>query len=261
MDGNTPSNYGKLFFLGPITESKGAIHTSMNIRYHTYIVLIAIIITTCLAVGCEKIPTQVITSEPVDKIAVATISEMNDSGLIGTATFTEMDGMVHVVIEIQNATFGLHAMHLHIGNSCTDAGPHWHPMEIPAGTPGIPVVQAILDTPPIGVGEVGNISVGEDGTGILEFKTPFWSLGGDPNTDILGKLIMIHETGDTFLTNPHAHNMNTQMDMNMDIQTIPPHFHPPETPPHSHPNAQMNVPAIQPGGGAKIGCGLIELKE
>ena len=38
----------------------------------------------------------------------------------------------------------------------------------------------------------------------LEFKTPFWSLGGDPNTDILGKLIMVHETGDTFLTNPHA---------------------------------------------------------
>ena len=43
-------------------------------------------------------------------------------------------------------------------------------------TSGIPVVQATLDTPPIGVGEVGNISVSEDGT------------------DILGKLIMIHET-------------------------------------------------------------------
>ena len=124
-------------------------------------------------------------------------------------------------------------------------------------TSGIPVVQATLDTPPIGVGEVGNISVGEDGTGVLEFMTPFWSLGGDPNTDILGKLIMIHETGDTFLTNPHAHRPNMPTDMNM--ETVQPHFHPPGTPPHPHANTQMTIPTIQPGGGAKIGCGLIEL--
>ena len=233
----------------------------MDINRHTRKAIITLIIAAYLITGCEKIPTQMITTESVDKVAVATISKMNDSGLTGTATFTEMDGVVHVVIEVQNTTVGLHAIHLHTGSSCAAAGPHWHPMGIPAGTPGIPVVQATLDTPPIGIGEVGNISVGEDGTGILEFKTPFWSLGGDPNTDILGKLIMIHETGDTFLTNPHAHPTNMQMDMNMDEQTVEPHFHPPGTPPHSHPNAQMDIPPILPGGGAKIGCGLIALKE
>ena len=231
----------------------------MDIKRYTYTVLIPLIIATCLVSGCEKIPTQMITAAPITKVAVATISEMEGSGLTGTATFTEIDGAVHVIIEIQNATPGLHAMHLHIGSSCNDIGPHWHPMGIPAGIPGIPVVQATRDAPPIGVGEVGNISVGEDGTGILEFKTPFWSLGGDPNTDILGKLIMVHETGDTFLTNPHTSHRNMQMDTNM--ETVQPHFHPAGTPPHSHANTQMNVPAIQPGGGAKIGCGLIELKE
>ena len=228
----------------------------MDIKRYTYTVLIPLIIATCLVSGCEKISTQTITAEPVDKIAVATISKIEGSGLTGTATFTEVNEAVHVVIEVQNATPGLHAMHLHTGNSCIDIGPHWHPMGISAGIPGIPIVQATRDTPPIGVGEVGNISVGEDGTGILEFKTPFWSVGGDPNTDILGKLIMVHETGDTFLTNPHASHKNMQMDMEMT-----PHFHPPGTLPHSHPNTQMNVPAIQPGGGAKIGCGLIELME
>ncbi len=231
----------------------------MNIRSYAYVVLITLIMAICLIVGCEKIPTQMITVEPVDKVAVATISEMDGSGLTGTATFTEVNEGIHVIIEIQNATPGLHAMHLHTGSSCIDIGPHWHPMEVPIGTPGIPVVQATLNTLPIGVGEVGNISVSEDGTGILEFKTPFWSLGGDPNTDILGKLIMVHETGDTFLTNPHAQHMNTQMDMNM--ETVQPHFHPPGTPPHSHANTQMRTPPIQPGGGAKIGCGLIELTE
>lgn len=232
-------------------------------RPYTYTALITLIIVACFLTGCEKIPTQVITAAPVDKVAVATISEIDTSGIIGTATFKEVDGGVHVVIEIQNATSGLHAMHLHTG-SCTDIGPHWHPMGIPAGTPGISVVQATLDTPPIGIGEIGNISVGEDGTGILEFTTPFWSLGGDPNTDILGKLIMIHETGDTFLTNPHhAHTMNTQMDMNMEVdaQMVQPHEHPPGTPPHSHANTSAVVPPIQPGGGARIGCGTIALIE
>ena len=233
----------------------------MDIKHHTCKAIITFIILICLVTGCEKIPTQMITAEPIDKVAVATISEKNGSGLTGTATFTEMDGMVHVLIEIQGATSGLHAIHLHTGSSCDDIGPHWHPMGVPAGTPGIPVVQATLNTPPIGIGEVGNISVSEDGTGILEFMTPFWSLGGNPNTDILGKLIMIHETGDTFLTNPHAHSTNMQMDMNTDEQTVEPHFHPPGTPPHSHANAQMNIPPIQPGGGAKIGCGLVALKE
>ena len=231
----------------------------MNIRSYAHTALITLIAAVYLGTSCEKIPIQMTTVEPVDKIAVATISEKNGSGLTGTATFTEMDGMVHVLIEIQGATSGLHAIHLHTGSNCNDIGPHWHPMDVPVGTSGIPVVQATLDTPPIGVGEVGNITVGEDGTGILEFMTPFWSLGGDPNTDILGKLTMIHETGDTFLTHPHAQPMNPQMDMN--VETVQPHFHPPGTPPHSHPNTQMNVPAIQPGGGAKIGCGLIELME
>ena len=237
----------------------------MNIRPHTSTVLIAFIILTGLVTGCEKIPTQTLPTASVEKVAVATISEIDGSGLTGTATFTEMDGRVHVLIKIQNATPGLHAMHLHTGSSCIDIGPHWHPTDVPIGTPGIPVVQGTLKTLPIGVGEVGNLSVDEDGKGVLEFTTPFWSLGGDPNTDILGKLIMIHETGDTFLTNPHAHPPNGQMDTNMEtdmnMEAVQPHFHPPGTPPHSHANTQMNLPPIQPGGGAKIGCGAIALME
>ena len=107
---------------------------SMNIKHHhIYAVLITLMMATCLVTGCEKIPTQIITAGPVDNVAVATISEINGSGLTGTATFTEMDGKVHVLIEIQRATPGLHAIHLHTGSSCTDAGPHWHPMGVPSG--------------------------------------------------------------------------------------------------------------------------------
>ena len=200
----------------------------MDIRHRTYAVLITLIVAACLVIGCEDIPMRVITVEPIDKVAVAVISEKDGSGLTGKATFAEVDGTVHARIEIQNASPGLHAAHLHIG-SCTDVGPHWHPMSVPAGTVGVPVAEATSDMLPIGVGEIGNIPVGEDGTGVLEFTTSLWSLGGAPSTDILGKLMLIHETGDTFQTNPHAHHMmpNTeagththnmgQMQMEMEI--------------------------------------------
>ena len=180
----------------------------MRIKYNTHAALITLIIMVCLVSSCERIPTQVITTEPVEKVAVAVISEKDGSGLTGKATFVEMDGAVHVRIEIQHASAGLHAAHLHIG-SCTNVGPHWHPMEVPAGTVGVPVAEATPKMPPIGVGEIGNIPVNEDGTGVLEFTTPLWSLGGAPGTDILGKLILIHETGDTFQTHPHVHQTDT----------------------------------------------------
>ena len=197
----------------------------MLVRYNTYIVLPIFIITAWLMGGCERIPTQVVVPEaPDEKFAVAVISEKDGSGLTGEAIFIETDRMVHVRIEIQNAAPGLHATHLHEG-TCTDVGPHWHPMGVPAGTVGVPVAEATLEMPPIGVGEIGNISVSEDGTGVLEFKTPLWSLGGDPNTDILGKLLLIHETGDTFQTHPHTgatahtHNM-AQMQMETEMAMV-----------------------------------------
>ena len=136
----------------------------MRIKYNTYTALITLIITAGLVSSCERIPTQVIITEPVEKVAVAVISEKDRSGLTGKATFAEMNGAVHVRIEIQNAVPGLHAAHLHIG-TCADVGPHWHPMGIPAGTVGVPVAEATPEMPPIGVGEIGNIPVNEDGTG------------------------------------------------------------------------------------------------
>lgn len=169
--------------------------------HYTYLVMIVLI-----GIGCERIPTEVITTTPVKNVAYANISSIDGSSLNGTATFMGMNGRVHVVIEIHNATPGWHAAHIHTGKDCSDVGPHWHPMDITAGIAGVPVADATLDTPPIGIGEIGNIRVNENGSGVLEFTTPYWSVGGDPSTDILNKLILIHETGDTFQTNPHFDN-------------------------------------------------------
>lgn len=176
----------------------------MTLKNSWNFVLLVLIVV--IGIGCERIPTEVITTTPVNKVAFAHITALDGSHLKGTVYIKEMNDVVHVTIEIYNATPGLHAAHLHIGEDCSDVGPHWHPMEISTGTAGIPVSEATLDTPPIGVGEIGNIHVNENCSGLLDFTTPFWSVGGDPNTDILNKLILIHETGDTFQINPHADN-------------------------------------------------------
>ena len=176
-----------------------------------------------------------LTVEPIDKVAVALISEKDGSGLTGEAMFAEIDGTVHVRIEIQNASPGLHAAHLHIGscNRCRDhTGILWRFQQVSVG---VPVAEATPDMPPIGVGEIGNIPVGEDGTGVLEFTTPLWSLGGTPGTDILGKLLLIHETGDTFQTNPHGHH--TAMGM-LEIPT-------PHTGIHTHNMGQMEMEMVE----------------
>ena len=68
----------------------------MNIKYATYTVLITLLIAIGLVSGCERISTQVVTTEPVEKVAIAVISEKDGSGLTGKATFSEMDGLVHV---------------------------------------------------------------------------------------------------------------------------------------------------------------------
>ncbi len=137
----------------------------MYIRCNTVSVLV-VFINLCFCFGCERIPTEIISTTPVDRVAVATISAIDGSDLTGTATFTEVDSGVYVRIEVQNVSPGLHATHLHIG-SCDDIGPHWHPSGIPVGTSTVPVAEATPERPPIGIGEIGNIPVDEDGVGIL----------------------------------------------------------------------------------------------
>ena len=242
-----------------------------NLKLHSMLSM-AVILATCLIAGCEKIPTQVMPPTPEGKTAVATITEKpgTDSGITDTAVFMESEGKVHVRIEIQGAAPGPHAAHLHNGTDCANAEGHWHPTHIPIGTIGVPIVEATAEMPPVGRGEIGNIQVEEDGTGTLEFTTSFWSLGGDSGTDILGKLLMIHEKGDTFETPPAV-----------DADIAPPVEQPPVIviPEPGEPIERVKVPepvlvtkmadpaddpALAPivvGGGARLACGVIALTE
>jgi len=133
-----------------------------------------------------------------DKTAVAAIQPKSDSHVAGTATFREMNGKVTLEITIEGAEPGPHAVHLHEKGDCTapdgaSAGGHWNPTHENHGKWG---------TAPFHRGDIGVIDVGADGKGTLTLTTNLWTIGGAPETDVVGKAVIVHAKADDFTTQP-----------------------------------------------------------
>jgi Cu-Zn family superoxide dismutase len=59
--------------------------------------------------------------------AKATLEAVGDSGVSGTATFTESNGTVTLNATVQGARPGTHGLHVHLGTTCAAPGPHYGP--------------------------------------------------------------------------------------------------------------------------------------
>lgn len=101
----------------------------------------------------------------------------------GNAVFTDIGGgMVELVVTVQNVTPpGLHGLHIHEFADCSapdasSAGDHWNP-------------------PGTMLGELGNIEIAADGTGVFE-KTDMWSIGTGEINDVVAHSIVIHAEPD-----------------------------------------------------------------
>jgi superoxide dismutase, Cu-Zn family len=133
-----------------------------------------------------------------EKKAVASIKPRSDSHVSGKATFHEANGKVTLDIKIAGADPGPHAVHLHEKGDCTapdgaSAGGHWNPTHEDHGKWG---------TAPFHHGDIGVIQVGADGKGTLTLTTDLWTIGGAPETDVVGKAIIVHAKTDDFTTQP-----------------------------------------------------------
>jgi len=134
-----------------------------------------------------------------DPSATATIIAKNDSGLTGTVTFTDNDGVIEMIAEIEGASEGDHAIHIHAIGDCsaddgTSAGGHWNPTEEDHGTWG---------EVPFHRGDIGNINVDSDGKGSISRETDLWCLNcNDETKNVVGKAIIIHEGPDDFSSQP-----------------------------------------------------------
>jgi Cu-Zn family superoxide dismutase len=136
--------------------------------------------------------------ENEERRAEAVIEGKSGSKMTGRATFVQKKNFVKMELTLENATPGLHAVHLHEKGDCSapdamSAGPHWNPTSMAHGEWG---------HEPFHHGDIGNVEVGKDGKGRTTLETDLWSIGGPPLGDILGRAIVVHAGTDDFVTQP-----------------------------------------------------------
>lgn len=132
--------------------------------------------------------------------AIAAMEAASGSLVTGEANFTEeANGRVRFELTVENLSPGEHAVHLHEKGDCSaedasSAGGHWNPTMKPHGKRG--------DGSSYHKGDVGNMTVGNDGKGTLSLTIEGWSIGGADSTNIVGKSVIVHEKADDFTTQP-----------------------------------------------------------
>lgn len=128
----------------------------------------------------------------------------------GTATFTEENGEVTVVVDMTAAfppgKSGMHGMHLHQNGSCnpSDSGPdgaivpagaagaHWNPLDAGHGFPAAAVHHA---------GDMGNIIITDAGTGKLTLTSKEWSVQTGAKS-VVGHALVFHVQADDGTSQP-----------------------------------------------------------
>lgn len=132
--------------------------------------------------------------------AKATLEAASGSQVKGEAKFTaDGDGSVRFELTAENLTPGEHAVHLHEKGDCSaadasSAGGHWNPTMKPHGKRGSGTA--------FHKGDIGNMTVGNDGKGTLDLTIEGWSIGGADSTNVVGKSVIIHEKADDFTSQP-----------------------------------------------------------
>ena len=161
--------------------------------------LLLLIGISVVLTSCERMPQQAgVLSMSSGKQAIATIGPASGSNVTGMAVFTQNGDQVTVTIDIQNASPGLHGVHIHENGDCSSpdgksAGGHWNPTDVAHGKWGEGEFH---------LGDIGNITVGEDGTGSIELTTDLWEIGTGSDIDVVGTGIIVHADADDFISQP-----------------------------------------------------------
>ncbi|WP_396157407.1 superoxide dismutase family protein [Flavobacterium sp.] len=123
----------------------------------------------------------------------------SNSGVTGTAAFTQKNNEVTLVAKLAGLKPGEHAIHIHEKADCSaadaaSAGGHWNPTFKKHGKWGDIEHHK---------GDIGNFLADEKGNATITFKTDEWCIRcGDETKDIVNKGLIVHEKPDDFITQP-----------------------------------------------------------
>jgi Cu-Zn family superoxide dismutase len=153
------------------------------------------VVTSLLLAGCASM-----SSTPATDNTARAELKSGAGQPVGTATFTQVGGVVRVVVETQGLPRGAHGVHVHAVGKCdgpdfTTAGGHFNPNNRQHGA---------LNPQGAHAGDLPNLEVGGDGKGRLESTTELLSLGSGTTTvfDGDGSALVIHAAPDDFKTDP-----------------------------------------------------------
>lgn len=123
----------------------------------------------------------------------------SNSGVTGTAVFTETNGEVTFTAKLSGLKPGQHGIHIHEKADCSaadaaSAGGHWNPTFKKHGK---------WTDAEHHKGDIGNFTADTNGNGTITLTTNEWCIGcGDATKDILGKGLIVHDKPDDFVTQP-----------------------------------------------------------
>jgi len=131
----------------------------------------------------------------------------------GQVDVSEDNGIVSLTLRLSDfEPNSSHAVHLHNG-SCENPGTHWNQNTNDSfcgrESLGFPWMRSKA-------GDIGNVTVDEQGNAIFSIQTDLWTLNTGLDSDIVGKVIVIHQfaedlTSSCFILTAHDHAGNPKI--------------------------------------------------
>jgi len=160
----------------------------------------------CLTLACapepepgpEPAPEPIAMEEEAAPVtASAHLTAAEGSEISGQVDFTETEDRVRITAHVVGAPSGTHGFHVHEIGDCsaadfTSAGDHFNPAGVEHGGPDAEVHHA---------GDLGNIEIGEDGTGHLELTSKQLTVSAG-DSSVVGRAVILHADADDLTSQP-----------------------------------------------------------
>lgn len=178
----------------------------MKLRLLLSLLFCAVLLTACPpaeeATEAPAEPAAETAAEPAPEMAAVSATAVltpraDHEGLSGTVTFTEGADGVAIAAHIEGAPAGDHGFHIHEVGDCsaddfTSSGGHFNPAGVDHAGPEAESHHA---------GDLGNVTVGEDGMAHHELSSSLITLGEGENS-IVGRAVVLHENADDLTSQP-----------------------------------------------------------